>query len=539
LAESASVALFSERARVEPSEPIRELCARLEGLPLALELAAARLTLLSPEQLLERLSQRLDLLKGGRDAHPRQQNRRATIQWSYDLLDQPEQQLFARLAVVAGGCTLDAAQQVCDADLDTLHSLIDKNLVRFNDRYWMLETIREYAAEQLEARGETDQLRQRHANHYLQLAEQAEPQLRGREQETWFQRLEQQHSNLTAAMLFFLDGGLGAEALRTGAALTQFWIRRGFVYEGSNLMERALAELSPVPLEVRARGLHAAGRLAYYRSQRESERAYLEEAIELFRRAGDQSGEVHTEVELGFTELAVGDLDSARARADRCVEHARGLDDVWVYGFALHLNAAVLGELGELELAKPAFGESITAFEAFGDVHAMAAALGDQGWMAILQEEYEDALPLLDRAIALTPSGSLVHTIVRGNLGLVNLFLGNDAAAIDELSERVSLSASGRLELPAAEALFGNAALAARASCPDGAARLRHAALALHEVAAGGVSEIELRIQERFLAGIGPIPDNAAVAGRPMTLDEAAAYALEVAVESRQLTPFS
>jgi predicted ATPase/class 3 adenylate cyclase len=535
LAETESVALFCERARVEPSEPIRELCARLEGLPLALELAAARLSLLSPEQLLQRLSQRLDLLKAGRDADPRQQTLRATIQWSHDLLDPPEQELFARLAVFAGGCTLEAAEQICDAQLDTLHSLIDKNLLRFsNDRYWILETIREYATEQLEARGEADELGRRHADHYLRLAQAAEPQLRGREQKTWLQRLEQDHSNLTAAMLFFLDGGLVAEALRIGAALTPFWLGRGFAYEGSNLMKRALGEVSRVPLEVRARAVHAAGRLAYHQNHHESERAYLEEAIELFRRAGDEWGEVYAEVELGYTEVAVGNRDSARARAERCVERARAFDDGWVYAYALQLCGVILGELGEREQAKHAFGESIRVFDAVGDVHSAGAALGDQGWIAVLQEEYEEALALLVRSVASIPSGAVVYAVNRGNLGLGNLFLGNDAAAIDDLSECLVLCASGRLDLPAAEALFGFAALAARASRPDAAARLRDASLALHEAAAGPVGEIELRMQERFLTKIGPIPANGDAAGQPMTLDEAAAYAMELAAELRE-----
>ncbi len=154
LAEEEGVSLFCERARIEPSDPIRELCDRLEGLPLAIELAAARMAILSPQQLLERLSQRLDLLKGGRDADPRQQTLRATIEWSYDLLSPEEQSLFARLSVFAGGCTLEAAEEVAGADLDTLQSLVEKSLLRFtNERYWMLETIRDYAGERLDGDG--------------------------------------------------------------------------------------------------------------------------------------------------------------------------------------------------------------------------------------------------------------------------------------------------------------------------------------------------------------------------------------------------
>ena len=175
LASPEAVSLFGERAQLEPSEEIAELCARLDNLPLAVELAAARVKALSPAQILERLSQRLDLLKGGRDADPRQQTLRATIEWSYDLLSPEEQELFARLSVFAGGCTLAAAEEVAGADLDTLQSLVEKSLSRFtNERYWMLETIREYAVERLDAACEREELSGRHADFVLQLASRIE-----------------------------------------------------------------------------------------------------------------------------------------------------------------------------------------------------------------------------------------------------------------------------------------------------------------------------------------------------------------------------
>ena len=173
LAEVEAVALFSERAQLEPSAEIAELCARLDSLPLAVELAAARTKALSPAQILERLSSRLDLLQGGRDADPRQQTLRATIEWSYELLSPAEQGLFARLSVFQGGCTLEAAEEVCEADLDTLQSLVEKSLLRFTPseaggRYWMLETILEYAGERLADAAEVSSSRQRHARWILE-----------------------------------------------------------------------------------------------------------------------------------------------------------------------------------------------------------------------------------------------------------------------------------------------------------------------------------------------------------------------------------
>ena len=174
LAEPEAVALFCARARVESDEDVAELCSRLDNLPLALELAAARVSVLTPAQILERISQRLDLFRAGRGADPRQQTLRTTIEWSFELLTDEEKLLFTRLGVFRGGCTLEAAEQVVEADLDTLQSLVDKNLLRHSgERFWMLQTIREYARELLEQHGESNVVRRQHAAHYLGLAEAA------------------------------------------------------------------------------------------------------------------------------------------------------------------------------------------------------------------------------------------------------------------------------------------------------------------------------------------------------------------------------
>ncbi len=210
-----STALFTARARAlrpvfEETPAIGELCARLDNLPLALELAAARIPIFSPEQLLERLGEGVDL-KGGRDADPRQQTLDATIRWSYDLLAPEERRLFVRLAVFVGGCTYEAAEAVCAADVDTLQSLIDKSLVRSReaaggDRYWMLETIREFAAAELDASGEADPLRLRHAEFFASFAERADLHLRhGPDQQGWVERMAADYDNVRAAMNFALD----------------------------------------------------------------------------------------------------------------------------------------------------------------------------------------------------------------------------------------------------------------------------------------------------------------------------------------------
>ena len=240
LASPEAVALFCERSRLEPSEEIAELCVRLDDLPLAVELAAARAKALSPRQILERLSQRLDLLEGGRDADPRQQTLRATIDWSHDLLSEEEQRVFRALSVFAG-CTLEAAEEVCGADLDTLQSLVEKSLLRFSDeRYWMLETIRDYARERLDEAGETDALARRHADYYLALLEERQPLILGsrrRELLAWF---GEEEDNLRAT-LDYLEGAAPPDAARAADLLMPFWLPRGRLVEAQERLLRLLA----------------------------------------------------------------------------------------------------------------------------------------------------------------------------------------------------------------------------------------------------------------------------------------------------------
>ena len=219
LAAKEGVGFFLARARAakpdfEVDEAVPEICRRLDELPLALELAAARVKALSTDQILARLEHRLPLLTGGsRDAPERQRTLRSTIEWSYDLLSSAEQQLFHRLAVFAGGCTLEAAEEVCHADLDTLQSLVEKSLLRFsNERYWMLETIREYAGERLEHGDERAALRGRHAEHFVSLAERAEPELEGADGAWWLDHLDADRGNFRLALAWL--GMVGANGLR-------------------------------------------------------------------------------------------------------------------------------------------------------------------------------------------------------------------------------------------------------------------------------------------------------------------------------------
>jgi hypothetical protein len=308
---------FLARAReadpaFEPDEAVPELCARLEQLPLALELAAARVRLLSPAQLLERLSGRLDLLRAGRGVDPRQQTLRATIEWSHELLDAGEQRLFARLAVFSGGWTLEVAEEICDADLDTLQSLVDKSLVRIRegDRFWMLETIREFALERLGASGEAGDLRDRHADFFLALAEEAEPLMQEYSSE-WLNRAGHELPNVRGALDQFEASGRNQDVLRLAGAIGPLWGIRGSMTEGARRLEAALAA-DDRPTPARAKALTAAADLALGQGDDERVDELAGEALPLHRANGNEWYAV--ECLLLMAHAAADREDFARAR---------------------------------------------------------------------------------------------------------------------------------------------------------------------------------------------------------------------------------
>ena len=348
LAEPDAVELFCARARARPDETVHELCRALDNLPLALELAAARASVLSPKQILERLAQRLDLLKGGRDADPRQQTLRATIEWSFDLLDEAKRRLFGRLAVFVGGCTLEAAEEVADADLDILQSLVDKSLLRHTEeRFWMLETIREYAAERLEASGETDELRRRHAQHFLALAEKAEPNLRGYSR-AWLDRLEREHDNLRAALDWFGASRESEVVLRLAGALSRFWDEKGHLAEGRRRLEIAL-RADDRPTAARAKALNGAADLAVSLGDAATATLRAEEGLALHRTLGDAWGAAESRFLLG---LAVADEDNfamAQQLFDESARQFRELGDQQYALVATRMLAWMCYRLGDHE----------------------------------------------------------------------------------------------------------------------------------------------------------------------------------------------
>jgi len=280
-----AVALFTERARAviadfQPDDAVAQICRQLDGLPLALELAAARVRVLTPLQILERLSRRLALLTtSARDLPARQRTMRATVDWSYELLSADEQQLFTRFGVFSGGCTLAAAENVCEADLDGLESLIAKSLVRqVGERFAMLQIIREYALERLEELSARDDLQDRHARFYLALAEEGAPELERGEQETWTRRFNDDHDNLRVALEHFLALGDSERGLRLVAAMWRFWFDQGRWQEASRAIEDVL-ESSEGTTATRVRVLQGAAWTVWRRGDAPGGSAFAEESL--------------------------------------------------------------------------------------------------------------------------------------------------------------------------------------------------------------------------------------------------------------------
>ena len=395
-----AIAFFTARARgirpdFVPDDVVPLICRRLDDLPLALELAAARVKALTPSEILARLEQRLPLLTGGaRDAPERQRTLRATIDWSHDLLTDGEQRIYARLAVFRGGCTLDAAEQIADADLDTLQSLVDKSLLRHNEgRYWMLETIREHADEQLGADGEADKLRRRHAGYYLELAEAAHPEVRLVE----FQGtgpivdvLERDHDNFRAALDHLTAAGETQQVLQLAGALAEFWFRADYWTELRVQLLSAL-RADETPTAVRARALLSASDVVALGGDLEQSRRFAEEALAFYRQGGDRRGVADSLIRIGAHFRESGD----RARALPFLEEARTLyrevDDQNALLVATRMLAWSLELDTERERARKLYAENLERSRSIGNPLIEAASLGALATLAAEDGRVDEA----------------------------------------------------------------------------------------------------------------------------------------------------
>jgi predicted ATPase len=386
LAEPEAVELFCTRSQLEPDETIAELCRRLDDLPLALELAAARTSVLSPAQILERLSQRLDLLKGGRDAEARQQTLRATIEWSHELLGADEQRLFAGLAVFRGGCTLEAAEQVADADLDTLQSLVDKSLVRqTNERFWMLETIRDYARERFVDSGEDAQLRHRHVDWYLDLVEAADLRLdEGGDQVRQLDRIEAEHDNLRAALEWARDAGEDELLLRIVAALGNYWDTRGFYQELDTWLPLAL-ERGSSPARARLKLLSWANVQAHAQHDWARSEALTEEWLRLAEQEGDEHEVLNAMNSAAINAYASerADFERARAQFTAIAERASEIGYRKLLAFATMNLGNVASAAGDFRTGLDHSLAAAAIFRELGSDFEMAQALGNCGWYSL------------------------------------------------------------------------------------------------------------------------------------------------------------
>jgi non-specific serine/threonine protein kinase len=423
LAEIEAVRLFVERARAALSSfeltgrngaAVSQICQRLDGIPLALELAAARVKVLQVEQIAQRLDDLFRLLTGGsRTALPRQQTLLATIDWSYDLLPEAEQRLLQRLSVFAGGWTLEAAEAVC-ADgqisgfeiLDLLTQLVNKSLVSAErksgqeTRYGLLETIRQYAQEKLLQAGHGELFRRRHLDYFLQLAETAEPELYRDNQLLWLDRLDTEHDNLRAALGWAQETEVD-KGLRLALALDRFWGTRGYEREAEGWLARLLVEPKILSANLRARGITAQSELhtAMFDLLRAIELA--EESLSICRELGDQRGTAINLAVIARTRSMMGEEQLAQITIKQSLEIYKGLDDKSGLAPVLEAAAFLAGNSNNFDLAMSYLAESEKLQRKAGDQMGIAYDLGRLGQYAFYQGDFATARTKLEESLAI------------------------------------------------------------------------------------------------------------------------------------------
>ncbi len=441
LSENESIKLFTERARAIKSNfsltednaaTVAEICVKLEGLPLAIELAAARIKILSPAQILERLENRLKMLTGGaKDLPARQQTMRGTIEWSYDLLDENDRILFERLAVFVGGFTIEAAEGVLEGEkgrrgegeikppfsnssspalpfspspllpfsfslLDGITSLVENSLLvqaetfGGESRFRFLEVVREYALEKLEAGGEAESIRKNHAAFFLKLAEAAEPQILGKQGAKWLTLIEEEHNNFRAA--FFWAAAIDAPtAVRLAGALRDFWVLRNQLTEGREWFETALDRADDAPAAARFKLFVGLGQTAKFQGDYVAARKAFQEGLTTGRESGDLRQIAVANRGLAGAAKMQGDFTAARNFYEEALTVSRRIDEK--FGIAVSLNA--LGDLarveGDFAAAHSFFDESLTICREIGNIQGIGCTLNNLGAIAFVLGDYETA----------------------------------------------------------------------------------------------------------------------------------------------------
>jgi predicted ATPase/DNA-binding XRE family transcriptional regulator len=505
---SPAVTLFVERARAArpnfssgaaDQQVIAAICVRLEGLPLAIELAASRARTMSPKALLEQLGHRLDLLSAGpSDLSPRQRSMRGALDWSYELLDGDARAVFNRLSLFAGGATLDAIVAVCaemalpEASVKrAVDNLADKSLLNVSElgdttRFEMLETIREYAFERLDdssQAAERQALLRRLAGHFASFADQAQERLRGPQQMDWLQRLQADHDNLRAALGWAIDSGEAESAGRLCSALWPFWRVRGYFEEGRRWLSSALALGPSLPLEYRAGVLNGAGVLAILQNDYSRANTLLTEARDAYATLGDDSGLAFVLRNLGWIAQESGDYERAEALCTQSLGLSRQAGDRWGEAWFLNNLGMVALERDDPTQASTDFSDSAELFRRLGDGMGALQALTNLGWATQELGDYARATTLFSEGLSLAQRLEDARGVANNvsNLALMALYRADYAQASDLFAD--SLAAFSELgdRRGVAEALEGLAGLSGVQGKAEQAARLFGAAEALRE----------------------------------------------------------
>jgi non-specific serine/threonine protein kinase len=553
-----SVRLFVERAIAsQPSfaltdalaPVVSQICHRLDGIPLAIELAAVRVKVLSPEKILSRLEDRFQLLTGGsRTALPRQQTLRAAVDWSYEMLSPQERTLLNRLGIFSGGCTLESAEVVCAWDglepddvLDLISRLVDKSLVGPHEgvdgsmRYGLLETIRAYARERAAGAGESAEVGRRHAAYFLALAESAEPELQGPDQAGWLNRLEEEHDNLRQALQSFTEGSDADEAMRLGGALWRFWWVRGNWTEGRTRLEEALRASGPGRRTGgRSKALRAAAVLARGQGDYEAARSLLGESLEIARELGDRAGIAAAQFELGNIANDHDQLGEARALYEESLAIRRDLGDRRGASMALHNLAVVAEAQRDFARARPLYEEALAAHRELGNRAMEAATLNGLGELVLGQGDPAAAQGYQERALAIQRDLGDKRGMAFSLRELARLrgARGDLAAGCAHLAECMEILRALGDRQGVAVAMEACAGLAAAAGQVERALRLAGVAAAIREAIGSPISAADAEGLESSLAAarasLGEEGSARALeAGKRLTLEQAVELAVE------------
>jgi predicted ATPase/DNA-binding CsgD family transcriptional regulator len=547
----------------ENAPAVAAICQQVDGLPLAIELAAGRSKLFSPQALLPRLRNRLKLLVGGAQDLPlRQQTLRGTIAWSYSLLDQNEKTLFRRLAVFVGGCTLEAAEAVCTAQgdlvidvLDGVTGLVDKSLLRQETqaegepRLLLLETIREYALERLEESGEAEGIQRQHATFFLRLAEEAEPKFRGAEQSTWFKRLVAEHDNLRAALRWTLEHQEAEMGLRLAGSLLIFWRYCNQPREGRSWCELVLAQPGArLRTAARASVLTAAGAMAYFQGDFSEARRLLEESVSIGREVGAEGKRdlAHALLFLANMALLQGNPGDTRELAGESLQVYQEMGEAWGIAMALCYLGRAMGELGDLVTARSLLEESTAQVRMVGDRLRLALPLNALGLVALEQGDYAAARARFEEALAVAreTEDEQYSADALAHLGTVALRMGEYHESFSFYRQSLALinREQGTRGDSLIEDLAGLAAVASLSGQLERAARLLGAVEALREARGVELPALRRAEYERTVEGIRAQLDEATFAaawkeGRAMELSQAIAQGQVTLLEPLPAAP--